>query len=282
MTFTIKNPVECSGIGLHSGEITHVKLLPAQADQGRYFVRVDLADQPQICANLSSAGETTLSTELTQNGAKVRTVEHLLASLTAFGVNDVCIEINGAEVPLLDGSAQVWLELLAKAELSQNSEGNLNLFSEQKIVEPISIYDGEAFVTAFPSSEMRFTYGIDFPYPAIANQWYSWNPQKDSFAEAIAPARTFGFADQVEKLKAMGLIKGGSLENALVCDNEKWLNPPLRFSNEPVRHKLLDLIGDLSLLGTIPQAHYLAYKASHHLHIRLAKAISYQLSTISH
>ena len=133
MTFTIKNPVECSGIGLHSGEITHVKLLPAQADQGRYFVRVDLADQPQICANLSSAGETTLSTELTQNGAKVRTVEHLLASLTAFGVNDVCIEINGAEVPLLDGSAQVWLELLAKAELSQIQRVILIYFLNKKL-----------------------------------------------------------------------------------------------------------------------------------------------------
>ncbi len=277
MSFTIKNPVECSGIGLHSGEITQVKLLPAKANQGRYFVRVDLPNGPIIPATLTSVGETTLSTELTQGSAKVRTVEHLLAGLTGFGVNDVRIEINGAEVPLLDGSAKIWLDFLQKAELQQNCEDNKNLFSNYKIINPLSIYEGDAFVAVLPSSETRFTYGIDFPYRAIGNQWHSWNPHKDSFVEEIAPARTFGFADQVEKLKAMGLIKGGNLENALVCDQEKWLNPPLRFENEPVRHKLLDLIGDLSLMPTIPCAHYLAYKASHHLHIRLAKAISDQL-----
>lgn len=274
MSFTLKNPVECSGIGLHSGEITQVKLLPASPREGRYFVRVDLPDQPIIPANLTSVGETTLSTELSQGSAKVRTVEHLLAGLTGFGVNDVRIEINGAEVPLFDGSAKVWLEYLQKAESSKNSEDNIFLFSENKVTDPIFIYEGDAFIAALPSCETRFTYGIDFPYGAIGNQWYSWNPLKDSFAEEIAPARTFGFADQVEKLKAMGLIKGGSLENALVCDQEKWLNPPLRFENEPVRHKLLDLIGDLSLMPDIPIAHYLAYKASHHLHIRLAKQLN--------
>ena len=102
----------------------------------------------------------------------------------------------------------------------------------------------------------------------------SWNPKKEPFQDLIAPARTFGFADQIEQLKASGLIKGGSLDNALVCDRSGWLNPPLRFENEPVRHKLLDLIGDLSLLGTIPQAHFLAYKASHKLHVQLAQALS--------
>jgi UDP-3-O-[3-hydroxymyristoyl] N-acetylglucosamine deacetylase len=274
MTFTIKNTVECSGIGLHSGETTRVKLIPAKPDQGRYFVRVDLPDQPLIRANLTSVGETTLSTQLTQGEAKVRTVEHLLAALTGFGVNDVAIEINGAEVPLLDGSARVWLEHLEKAQLQENSPQNKPLFSTVKITEPIWIYEGDAFVGVLPSEETRFTYGIDFPYGAIGNQWFSWNPSQESFAEAIAPARTFGFADQVEKLKQMGLIKGGNLENALVCDQEKWLNPPLRFSNEPVRHKLLDLIGDLSLMSQIPQGHYLAYKASHHLHIRLARKLS--------
>jgi UDP-3-O-[3-hydroxymyristoyl] N-acetylglucosamine deacetylase len=133
------------------------------------------------------------------------------------------------------------------------------------------VRDGDAFVAAIPASEIRFSYGIDFAYEAIGNQWYSWNPQQESFAEMIAPARTFGFADQIEQLQQAGLIKGGSLENALVCDRQGWLNPPLRFDNEPVRHKLLDLVGDLSLLGTIPQAHFLAYKASHKLHVQLAQ-----------
>ncbi|HEY9302522.1 MAG TPA: UDP-3-O-acyl-N-acetylglucosamine deacetylase, partial [Phormidium sp.] len=138
---------------------------------------------------------------------------------------------------------------------------------------PLSVYQGDAFVCAMPAPEMRFTYGIDFDLPAIGNQWYSWCPSQESFAEAIAPARTFGLAHQVEELRAKGLIKGGTLENALVCDHSGWINPPLRFANEPVRHKILDLVGDLSLLGNIPIAHYFAYKASHNLHIQLAKLL---------
>jgi UDP-3-O-[3-hydroxymyristoyl] N-acetylglucosamine deacetylase len=136
------------------------------------------------------------------------------------------------------------------------------------------------FVAAIPATEICFTYGIDFSYSAIGNQWFSWFPGREKFEFAIAPARTFGFADQIEYLRQKGLIKGGSLENALVCDHQGWVNPPLRFANEPVRHKLLDLVGDLSLLGVIPQAHFLAYKASHKLHVQLAKAIGQQLATL--
>ena len=136
------------------------------------------------------------------------------------------------------------------------------------------IYQGDAFVAAIPAPILRFTYGIDFDVPAIGNQWYSWTPSQESFGDAIAPARTFGLLHQIEGLRSQGLIKGGSLDNALVCDREGWLNPPLRFSNEPVRHKLLDLVGDLSLLGTFPVAHFLAYKASHNLHVQLAQALA--------
>jgi UDP-3-O-[3-hydroxymyristoyl] N-acetylglucosamine deacetylase len=139
------------------------------------------------------------------------------------------------------------------------------------------VYQGDAFVAALPSPTIRFTYGIDFELPAIGNQWHSWTPEQESFAEEIAPARTFGLAHQIEALRDRGLIKGGSLENALVCDRSGWLNPPLRFPNEPARHKLLDLVGDLSLLGTYPVAHFLAYKASHNLHIQLAKKLVQQL-----
>jgi UDP-3-O-[3-hydroxymyristoyl] N-acetylglucosamine deacetylase len=140
--------------------------------------------------------------------------------------------------------------------------------------EPVTVYQGDAFVTALPAPSTRFTYGIDFDLPAIGNQWHSWMPGEVSFAEAIAPARTFGLAYQIEQLQNRGLIKGGSLENALVCGEQGWLNGPLRFSNEPVRHKLLDLVGDLSLLGNFPVAHFLAYKASHNLHIQLAKKLA--------
>lgn len=273
MSSTIREPFQCSGVGLHSGKITNVRILPAQPNEGRYFVRVDVSHDSIIPAQVDYVSQTTLSTELAHNGGTVRTVEHLLAALVGNGVDNARIEIDGAEVPLLDGSAQKWSQAIAEVGIihSQNSD------SRPCLTAAVSVQEGDAFVMAMPATETRFTYGIDFPYAAIGNQWHSWNPQQQPFPEAIAPARTFGFADQIEQLRKAGLIKGGNLDNALVCDNQGWLNPPLRFANEPVRHKLLDLVGDLSLLGKIPQAHFLAYKASHNLHIQLAKALKSQL-----
>ena len=250
-----------------------MRVLPAQRGEGRYFVRIDLPEQPVIPARVEAVRQTTLSTELADDTASVRTVEHLLAALAGSGIRDACIEIDGSEVPLLDGSAKEWIEAIAQAEMMVEAAA---IAPDPAFVlsEAIWIRQGDAFVAALPSSELRFTYGIDFAYTAIGNQWYSWNPAVESFAEAIAPARTFGFADQIEQLQQAGLIRGGSLDNALVCSDRGWLNPPLRFANEPVRHKLLDLVGDLSLLGSFPQAHFLAYKASHKLHVELAQAIS--------
>ncbi|MGK7960073.1 UDP-3-O-acyl-N-acetylglucosamine deacetylase [Crocosphaera sp.] len=269
MAFTREKGFTVSGIGLHSGAKTQVTVFPNQDQRGRYFVRVDLPEKPLIPATVSAVNQTLLSTELIGDGATVRTVEHLLAALTGCGVDNACIEINGPEVPLLDGSAKNWVEAMLASGLTPST-----MVTGSPINEPVWVREGDAFVAAIPAPETRFSYGIDFPYKAIGNQWVSWNPQQEPFPELIAPARTFGFADQIEQLKQAGLIKGGSLDNALVCDRSGWLNPPLRFENEPVRHKLLDLIGDLSLLGTIPQAHFLAYKASHTLHVQLAKQLS--------
>ncbi|HEY9624492.1 MAG TPA: UDP-3-O-acyl-N-acetylglucosamine deacetylase [Crinalium sp.] len=266
---TLASEFSRSGVGLHSGVIAQVRVLPALEGQGRYFVRTDLAEAPVIPATVGSIGQTMLSTELTANGASVRTVEHLLAALAGMGIDNSRIEVDGPELPLLDGSAREWVEAIAQAgRVAQAASRNLMPLSE-----PIWIYQGDAFVAALPSSELRFTYGIDFDLPAIGNQWYSWTPRQEQFEAAIAPARTFGLAHQIEQLRVNGLIKGGSLDNALVCGNDGWLNPPLRFSNEPVRHKLLDLIGDLSLLGAYPLAHVLAYKASHHLHTQLTQRL---------
>lgn len=271
MAQTLKKGFTIQGVGLHSGVETHVSILPTQLGKGRYFVRTDLVDQPIISASLGIVQEAMLSTELGEGEAKVRTVEHLLAALVMSGVDEARIEIDGPEVPLLDGSAKIWMEAIAAVGIESF---NNDLVTEKQITEPIWYQEGDMFVAALPSPHTLFSYGVDYPYQPIGRQWYSWNPQVEEFKDAIAPARTFGFADQIEQLRAMGLIKGGSLENALVCDREKWLNPPLRFENEPVRHKLLDLIGDLSLLGKIPQAHYLAYKASHKLHTQLAQKIA--------
>ena len=256
-----------SGIGLHSGQQTTITVSPEKKGKGRYFVRVDLPNQPIIPATIDSVGTTMLSTELTCGEANIRTVEHLLASLFASGIEDARIEVNNGEIPLLDGSAQPWIDNLDAAE------NNSFVDSHIAITEPIWVRKDDAFCAVMPSPEIKFSYGIDFPYPVLQNQWYSWHPEREKFQDAIAPARTFGFADQIEQLRKSGLIKGGSLENALVCDDSGWLNPPLRFENEAVRHKMLDLIGDLSLLGKIPCGHYLAYKASHQLHTELARKI---------
>lgn len=271
---TLAGEVTRSGIGLHSGTSTQVRIQPAAPGEGRYFVRVDLPGEPVISAQIESVNPTMLSTELVNGDARVRTVEHLLAALAGLGVDNARIEIDGVEVPLLDGSAREWVSAIAQGGTLSQSVDRVT----RSLSEPIWIYEGDAFVAAIPAPEVRFSYGIDFELAAIGNQWHSWAPDGGmSFATEIAPARTFGLAHQIDQLRAGGLIKGGSLENALVCGAEGWLNPPLRFSNEPVRHKLLDLIGDLSLLGTVPIVHFLAYKASHRLHTQLAQKISLAL-----
>jgi UDP-3-O-[3-hydroxymyristoyl] N-acetylglucosamine deacetylase len=267
---TLAAAFDRTGVGLHSGQVTTVCVCPAAVGEGRYFVRVDLPNSPIIPAAATAVCQTTLSTELANDGATVRTVEHLLAALSGMGIDNARIEINGEEVPLLDGSALGWVEAICQVGVVAQAAPR----PEVCVEEPVWIREGDAFVAALPASELRFTYGIDFDLPAIGNQWQSWSPQQESFAQAIAPARTFGLAHQIEQLRQSGLIKGGSLDNALVCDREGWLNPPLRFSNEPARHKLLDLVGDLSLLGNFPKAHVLAYKASHRLHTQLAQQLT--------
>ncbi|MGF1603114.1 MAG: UDP-3-O-acyl-N-acetylglucosamine deacetylase [Thermosynechococcaceae cyanobacterium] len=272
---TLKSTFSLAGVGLHSGKHCQVVLLPAPAHQGRYFVRVDLPGAPEIPAQIDQVSQTVLSTELGAGDATVRTVEHLLAALAGLGIDNLRIEIDGSEVPLLDGSALQWVQNLAVVGWTSQGvprrQWHLNV--------PITVQQDDAFIVALPASTTRLSYGIDFPETVIGSQWYSLD--LSAFALEIAPARTFGLAADIEMLQNRGLIKGGSLENALVCTAEGWLNPPLRYTNEPVRHKLLDLIGDLSLLGALPRAHILAYKASHALHLKLAQCLLQSASIVS-
>lgn len=272
---TLAAEILLTGVGLHSGVTTNVTIKSAAPGSGRYFVRVDLPQSPIIPAQVAAVNQTVLSTQLGKGEIHIRTVEHILAALAGTGVDNARIEIDSPEVPLLDGSASVWVENILRVGLVAQPESQKETYV---ITEPIWVREQDAFVCAIPASETRFTYGIDFDLPAIGNQWYSWTmPESDnsdtSFMTEIAPARTFGLLHQIEYLQKSGLIKGGNLENALVCGPDGWLNPPLRFATEPVRHKILDLVGDLSLLGKFPQAHFLAYKASHNLHIQLAQKI---------
>jgi UDP-3-O-[3-hydroxymyristoyl] N-acetylglucosamine deacetylase len=266
---TLKAAIRQSGVGLHTGQQVTVSIHPAPMNAGRYFVRTDLKSGPvTIPADIDALHQTVLSTELMAEGVTIRTVEHLLAALSGLGIDNARIEVDGPEIPLLDGSAREWVEQIAIAGwVSQPC-----LRSIQVLSAPVTVERGDAFVAAIPADCRRFTYGIDFSNPAIGQQWQSVSDSE--FVTGIASARTFGFAEEVEKLRAGGLIKGGSLENALVCSDEGWLNPPLRYINEPVRHKVLDLIGDLSLLGSIPKAHFFAYKASHALHTQLVRRLA--------
>lgn len=317
---TLAGSFSKAGVGLHTGEPVEVQVGPASLAEGRYFVRRDCPQSPPIPACIGALRHTQLSTELARGDVAIRTVEHLLAALVGMGVDGARIEVNGPELPILDGSALEWVRAIAQVGLQPIPKPSsapqqpitpinrllsrpeplgsdfLGLdsldpdspslsdptvdppvdFTDFTIAppdDPIYVRQGDAFVVAFPSKELRFTYGIDFDVPDIGSQWYTWSPRTEDFATAIAPARTFTLLNVVETLQNQGLIKGGSLENALVCGQDGWLNPPLRFSNEPVRHKLLDLVGDLSLLGSIPQAHFLAYKASHSLHTQLVQKL---------
>lgn len=270
---TIAAPFALSGIGLHSGEQVSVTVSPAPINSGRYFIY----GEAKIPADTTVVSASQLSTELRQNGTGVRTVEHLLSALFGMGVHNACIQLDRPELPILDGSALPWVEAIAKVGIESQLQGDFLM----PLTESVTVSRGDSFVTAIPANTLRFTYGIEYPTQAIGEQWFSWSPAiadfSERFASEIAPARTFTLAAYIDQAREAGLIKGGSLENALVCDAERWINPPLRFADEPCRHKLLDLIGDLSLLGFLPRAHILAYKASHNLHAEFAIALAQKL-----
>jgi UDP-3-O-[3-hydroxymyristoyl] N-acetylglucosamine deacetylase len=265
--WTLNAPVERSGIGLHSGSTARLRLEPFE--QPGYWVAWldDPSLQPQRL-HPAQVCETQLCTALQLEQRRLATVEHLLAALAGVGISSALLLVDGPEIPLMDGSAQPWVEAIAEVGLKSLGPRPLPFVLSQ----PITLQQGQSFATALPSDQLRLGVAIEFPQPAIGRQLYSLELTPQAFVEQIAPARTFGFKHQVEQLLAAGLIKGGALDNALVCDGEGWVNPPLRFADEPVRHKLLDLLGDLALAG-LPQAQVFAFRGSHGLHTALAAAL---------
>jgi UDP-3-O-[3-hydroxymyristoyl] N-acetylglucosamine deacetylase len=217
----------------------------------------------------SLVSDTRLCTALQLGDRRLATVEHLLAALAGTGVSQAEIWVDAGEIPLLDGSALPWVEAIAEACLEEVGERQEPTLPP----EPLTLQQGLAFITAFRAEALRLAAAVEFPQAAIGRQLYSIALTPAAFVAEIAPARTFGFREQVEQLRAAGLIQGGGFDNALVCDGDRWLNPPLRFADEPVRHKLLDLLGDLALVG-LPRAQVFAYRGSHGLHTSLAAAIA--------
>ena len=265
--YTLGGVISREGIGLHSGEKTRVKISPYEKE-GYY---VSFADKPDEIFKLDQnlIGSTMLCTAIKLSGRNLYTIEHLLASLSGCGLSYIHIEVDGREIPLLDGSAIQWVKAFEEVGIKKVPKP-ANFIRE--INKSIIFNKNSSVIALTPSNKITIISTISFPYKAIGNQTYVIDLNPKCFVENIAPARTFGFKDQFQELRELGLIKGGSLENALVCDGDKWVNPPLRFSNEPIRHKILDLIGDLALVG-LPKAQILVYKGSHSLNALLASSL---------
>ena len=265
--WTLGSEVKKEGIGLHTGIKCNVIIKPTDLP-GFHFSFSEEADKV-FSIDISQVRHTPLCTTLDLNGKKISTVEHLLASLIGTGITHAHIEITGSEIPLLDGSAICWIEEIEKVGMVNSTTSPK---PRPELSSPIYVKRGESIIFAIPSKDLKLIGLIDFPYKAIGQQMFSIELSPNNFVKEIAPARTFGFLDQLEELKKTGLIKGGALENALVCNGDSWVNPPLRFPNEPVRHKLLDLIGDLAFVG-LPRAQIIVYKGSHSLHTEFAASI---------
>lgn len=266
---TIQSEVSCSGIGLHSGEKIHLKLIPADEGSGILFCRTDLGGV-MIPANVSHVVSTYLSTTIGIEGATVQTIEHLLAAISALGINNLIIELDGPEVPILDGSAAPFAALLSEAGIAHQKK----VKKVVQVIEPVTVSERGKRVTIYPASALEISYTIQFDHPLISSQTYHYRHSPETFMAEIAPARTFGFLKDVQMLQSMGLARGGSLENAIVIGEEQVLNEGgLRFSDEFVRHKILDLIGDLSLLGMPILGRIEAVCSGHMLHSRLIKEL---------
>jgi UDP-3-O-[3-hydroxymyristoyl] N-acetylglucosamine deacetylase len=266
--WTLATAVERTGVGLHSGSPCRVRLQPSERP-GYVVGWLDAPTLEPVELHPSQVSDTQLCTALRLDQRRLATVEHLLAALAGTGLSHVELLVEGEEIPLLDGSALPWVEAIAAAGL-QHLGPRAPLRSLET---PITIQHGLSFATALPSDAPRIGAAIEFSQAAIGSQLYFLELTPAAFVEQIAPARTFGFREQIDQLRAAGLIRGGDLESALVCDGDRWLNPPLRFPQEPVRHKLLDLLGDLALAG-LPQAQVFAFRGSHGLHTALAAALA--------
>jgi len=269
--YTLAGVITREGIGLHSGEKTKVKI-SSYEKEGYY---VSFRDKPNEIFKLTQdlIGSTMLCTAVKLGGRNLYTIEHLLSSMAGCGLSFIHIEIDGKEIPLLDGSAIQWVKDFEEVGIKKAPKPE-NFF--QEINKSIILNKEGSVIAATPSKKTTIISTISFPYKAIGNQTFVIDLNPKSFVEMIAPARTFGFKDQFQELSELGLIKGGSLENALVCDGDGWVNPPLRFDDEPIRHKILDLIGDLALVG-LPKAQILVFKGSHSLNALFASSLKNQL-----
>jgi UDP-3-O-[3-hydroxymyristoyl] N-acetylglucosamine deacetylase len=269
---TLRTLVRAKGVGLHTGQQVNIALRPAQPDTGIVFRRVDLASPVDIPARADLVGETRLSSCLVHQGAKVYTVEHLMSALAGLGVDNAYVDLDGEEVPIMDGSAAPFALLIQQAGLEEQAAPKRFLRVKRKV----EVQEGDKWARLEPYEGLRLSFSIVFNHPAIdkTNQSVSIDFAQTSYLKEIARARTFGFMHDVERLREDGLVLGGGLENALVLDEYRVLNAEgLRFADEFIRHKVLDAVGDLYLLGRPLLGAFSAHKSGHALNNRLLRAL---------
>ncbi len=265
---TLRRSIRCTGIGLHSGRKVKLTLKPAPPDRGIRFVRADLGGL-EIPATVTHLASMHYATGLAREAGAVDTIEHLLAALACLGIDNVIVELDSPEVPIMDGSAAPFVYLIQEAGVKRQALPRRYL----KVLRPISLSQNDKRIALYPSDHFKVTYSISFDHPLLRHQSRTLRITEDSFVEDIAPARTFGFLKEVETLRQRGLALGGSLENAIVLNETGVLNNTLRFEDEFVRHKILDAIGDLTLVGYPIVGHLVAHRGGHALHTAFAARI---------
>jgi len=265
---TIQREVSTEGVGLHTGVFGHLRLLPAPADTGIVFRRTDL-DDFRIEASGRNVARVSYATSLMKQGVLLSTTEHLLAAIYSFGLDNVFIDIDAIEVPILDGSAEPFLRLLDAAGIRKLRRRRRYL----KILRAVEVIEADRCIGIYPADEFHVECYVDFPHPLVGAQQIEMTVRPDSFRTLLAQARTFCFERDIDPLRSMGLIRGGSLDNAIVLTDHGVLNGPLRYPDEFGRHKALDLMGDLALVGLPLLGRVRAHKAGHALHTQLVSKV---------
>jgi UDP-3-O-[3-hydroxymyristoyl] N-acetylglucosamine deacetylase len=265
---TIANPVSAEGVGLHTGVYGHIRLVPAPADTGIVFRRIDL-DNFAIEAQGHNVARVSYATSLMKHGVLLSTTEHLLAAIYSCGIDNIYIDIDSIEVPILDGSAEPFMQMLEEAGTRRLRRKRRYL----KVLKPLEVIEGDRRIGIYPADEFRVRCYVDFPHPLVGQQEVEMLVSPETFRHLLARARTFCFERDIQPLRSMGLIRGGSLDNAIVLTADGVMNGPLRFPDEFGRHKALDLIGDLALAGLPLLGHVEAHKAGHALHTQLVSRL---------
>lgn len=265
---TIRSSVSCEGIGLHSGAPVHLRILPAPAGAGIVFRRIDL-DDFEIEATGRNVARVSYATSLMKKGVLISTTEHLLSALIGVGIDNAIIELDNLELPILDGSAKPFVDAIYKAGIRKQRRPRTYL----RIRREIELREGGKFIAVYPADSYSVSYSINFPHPLIGKETFSLELSNGNYLREIAAARTFGSREDEQAMRAMGLIRGASRDNCVVLTKDGIENPPLRFRDEFVRHKVLDLIGDLALLGKQILGNIVADRAGHAMHTALVSRL---------